>query len=100
MEDDGHTSAHISLNEELQSKSEKKSPEKSNNYSDDFSAEIGKKKEDLVSDSDSTTPEIVLKDNSLDIFGAKKNNRTNNIEREKGKDNSQRDCFTLINVCT
>lgn len=96
VEDDGHTSAHISLNEDLPSKSEKKSSEKSNNYSDDFSAEIVQKKEDMMSDC-STTPEIVLKDNSLDILGAKKN-KMNNFDREKGRDSFLSDLPPLGSV--
>jgi len=94
VEDDGHTSAHISLNED-QSKSEKKS-DRSNNYSDDFSAEFAKKKESM-SESGSLTPEIVLKDKSVDLFAiaSKKNN---NIERQKGKDSFLSDLPPLGSV--
>jgi len=93
VEDDGHTSAHISLNEDLQSKSERKSSERSNNYSDDFSAEFPKKNDkDSVSEhsenTESLTPQIVLKDNSLDLLGTKKNSLANSElnEKQKSKD--------------
>jgi len=111
VEDDGHTSAHISLNEDLQSKSERKYSDRSNNYSDDFSVEFGKKKDkESVSEhsenSGSLTPEIVLKDNSLDLLGlgSKKNNKipsmsmTNSSEKQKVKDSFLSDLPPLGNV--
>lgn len=86
VEDDGHTSAHISLNEDLQSKSEKKSPGRSTNYSDDFSGDFVKKVKDHSESSDSPTPEIVLKDNSLDVLGRKQVFTAVAADREKSKE--------------
>ena len=92
VEDDGHTSAHISLNEDLQSKSERKSPGKSANYSDDFSGDFVKKVKDTDTardqseTSDSPTPEILLKDNSLDVLGRKQVFTAVGGDKEKSKD--------------
>ena len=91
VEDDGHTSAHISLNEDLQSKSDKKSPGRSTNYSDDFSGDfVNKVKEPARDQSESSdsqaTPEIVLKDNSLDVLGRKQVLTAVAADKEKSKE--------------
>ena len=104
VEDDGHTSAHISLNEDLQSnKSDKKSPGRSTNYSDDFSGDFGNKvKEtgrDLSESSDSqATPEIVLKDNSLDVLARKQVLTAVAADKEKSKESFLSDLPPLGNV--
>jgi len=98
IEDDQHTSAQTSLNEDLNSKSEKFekserslhksdkfensersydksdhsdiSSHKSDKYSEDFSLPKEKKAaSDLSDNSGSTTPEIPLKDSTLDLLG-------------------------------
>ena len=103
MEDDGHTSAHISLNEDLQSKSDKKSPGRSANYSDDFSGDFVSKVKNTARDhsesSDSqVTPEIVLKDNSLDVLGRKQVLTAVAADKEKSKDSFLSDLPPLGNV--
>ena len=103
IEDDGHTSAHISLNEDLQSKSDKKSPGRSANYSDDFSGDFVSKVKNTARDhsesSDSQmTPEIVLKDNSLDVLGRKQVLTAVAADKEKAKDSFLSDLPPLGSV--
>jgi len=92
IEEDLHTSAQTSLNEDLNSKSLEKldksehinsfnladksdrseTSQRSPNYSEDFSLSKGKNVDSDVSEnSDSTTPEINLKDSSLNLLSSK-----------------------------
>ena len=102
IEDDQHTSAQTSLNEDLHSKSEmfdksersmpdkfdisdkasdksghsEISSHKSDKYSDDFSLHKQKSQTSDISDnSGSSTPEIPLKDQTLNLLGSKSGSR-------------------------